>query len=226
MPNFPKSDNRTVFVGSTGTGKTQAAVWLLSTRDFDVRPWIIIDYKGDDLISEIDAVVIDLKNPLPKNPGLYVVRPMAKKDDDALEKFLMNCYYQENIGLYFDEAYMLPKNSAALIALLTQGRSKNIEMIILTQRPVFLSKFIFSEASFFGIFALTMKDDLEKLKSYTVEKGFSSLEPYHWHWYNVKDMKLDIFKPVPNQAKIIDDIHEKIEKIEIKNQTEFNIKRI
>jgi hypothetical protein len=55
---------------------------------------------------------------------------------------------QENTGIYIDEGYMLGVRNPALNACLTQGRSKRIEMMILSQRPVWMSKFVFSESNY------------------------------------------------------------------------------
>ena len=84
---LPKYDDRTAVIGSTGSGKTQFAVWLLSTRDFDARPWIIFDFKGDSLISEIGATEISVFGGVPKKPGLYVVRPIPELHDEQVKDF-------------------------------------------------------------------------------------------------------------------------------------------
>ena len=110
------------------------------------RPWIIFDYKGDDLIQSIGATEIAITGPVPNRAGIYIVKPIPQIDDNKVLDFLWRCWAKEYVGIYIDEGYMIGKNNAALTALLTQGRSKQIEMIILTQRPVWANKFIYSKA--------------------------------------------------------------------------------
>jgi len=128
---LPDSTKRTAVIGSTGSGKTRGGIWLLSSRDWDVRPWVIIDFKHDDFIARIPGLQeIRVTDAPPKRPGLYVVRPHP--DDQAeLDQFMYRCWDQENIGLFFDEGLMVGKNGRSrwMRALLTQGRSKHIPMI-------------------------------------------------------------------------------------------------
>lgn len=201
---LPTKQNRTTVIGSTGSGKSQFAAWLLSTRDFDKRPWIIIDYKGDELIEEINAPQIDFRKEPPRKPGIYVIRPIPQLDDDAVKDFLWKIWARGNIGIWIDEGFMLGNRNPALNALLTQGRSKNIEMIILLQRPVWASRFIFSEANYFAIFNLTQDDDRKHVRQFTNGRAIQLLPDYHSTWYDVQRQKGVVLGPVPDRAAILE----------------------
>lgn len=200
---LPRYDKRTAIVGSTGSGKTQFAVWLLSTRDFHERPWVIFDFKGDELIEAINPIEISVYGKPPTKPGLYVVRPVPEMDDKAVDAFLWACWAQQNMGIYIDEGYMIPPRSHSLKALLTQGRSKHIEMIILSQRPVWMSKFVFSEANFFGVMNLTLEDDRKHIASFIGGHKINLLPKYHALWYETDDQRGNVLAPVPSREKLI-----------------------
>jgi DNA helicase HerA-like ATPase len=185
---LPTDQQRTAIIGSTGSGKTQFACWLLSTRDFTGRPWIIFDYKGDELIDKLGAKEIKITDKPPTKPGLYVVRPLADTETEAVEKFLWAVHRNGDTGIYIDEGYMIGKSSA-FRALLTQGRSKHIPMIVLSQRPAWISRFVFSEANFFAIFRLTDEDDVKEVKRFIGPRGRAlvnhGLPAYHCVWFDV-----------------------------------------
>lgn len=203
MIKLPRFDKRTAIIGSTGSGKTQFAVWLLSIRDFDKRPWIIFDFKGDELIEEINPLEISIFGAPPKKPGLYVVRPIPQLHDKAVEEFLWKCWAQENLGLYVDEGYMLGNRNPALNACLTQGRSKRIEMMILSQRPVWMSKFVFSEANYFAVMNLTLEDDRKYVSSYIGGTPINRLPQYHSLWYDCDGQRGTVLEPVPSREELI-----------------------
>lgn len=207
---FPRYDKRTAILGSTGSGKTQFAVWLLSSRDFNKRPWIIFDFKGDELIEEIGPIEINVYGPPPRKPGLYVVRPIPERDDKAVEQFLWKCWAQENLGIYVDEGYMLGARNPALNACLTQGRSKRIEMMILSQRPVWMSKFVFSEANYFAVMNLTLLDDRKYVGTYTGGTQINLLPKFHSVWYDCEGQKAQVLKPVPGRDELIRRFEERL----------------
>lgn len=199
---LPDDSQRLVIVGKTGTGKTQCAIWHLARRSWDTMPWIIIDYKRDSLIAKLPAKEISLAR-APSAPGLYVVRPMPTQDDAALEAFLWQVWHNENTGLFVDEGFMIPQHSDAFQAILTQGRSKHIPTITLSQRPVWLSRFVFSEADFFQCFWLNDRDDrksLERFLPFTIER----LPNFHSSYYDVSLDKATEWKPVPRANAIVE----------------------
>jgi len=200
--NLPTPDKRTSVVGSTGSGKTQFAVWLLSTRDFHLRPWFIFDFKGDKLIEQLGATEINVASKIPTEPGLYIVRPLPG-DELLVSKFLLNCWAQENVGIYIDEGYMLPKLDRWFRACLTQGRSKLIEMIILSQRPVWMDKYVFTEASYFAVFRLNNIEDRKHVSSFLDGERPTLLPKYHCLWYDVDNQQSTIFSPVPSAENLI-----------------------
>lgn len=208
MSNFklPTYKQRLAVMGKTGSGKTQFANWILSHSPFDKQPYIIVDYKGDDLIAQIDrAREIGLNESLPKQPGIYVVRPRPS-DEEEVEDWLWKVWDREKIGLYFDEAYMVP-DKGALRSILTQGRSKRIPAIILTQRPAFISRFVFSEADLFAVFHLNDEIDHKKIRGFTPQNSFwdlkNRLPDYFSRWYDVgQDVSLRL-SPVPPGEEIL-----------------------
>jgi hypothetical protein len=194
---LPGPRDRVTIVGRTGSGKTQAGVWHLSNASFDARPWIIVDPKRDDTVAKIEgAEEIELTDKkLPTHPGIYTVHPLPHQADE-LDAFFMRVWERENIGLYCDEGYMCADGSGFL-ACLTQGRSKRIPMIILSQRPVSVSRFCFSEASFFQCFHLNDKRDKQTVRNFAPipETGM----PDFWSWYyDVSKNKMYKLKPVPS----------------------------
>jgi hypothetical protein len=197
----PRDDQRLVIVGRTGSGKTQAGAWQLAMRNFDAMPWIILDYKRDHLLNDINAQNLKLGK-LPSKPGLYIVHPMPT-DNDAVEEYMWRIWAHENIGLFIDEGYMLG-NSAAFRALLTQGRSKRIPMIILSQRPAWLTQFVFSEADYYQVFHLNNKEDRKKLENYMGEnfKLAASMQDFHSQYYVVAKDRGMVLTPAPSAAKI------------------------
>lgn len=211
---LPNNQQRISIIGRTGSGKTQAGVWHLSQQNFDAMPWIVLDFKGDSLIAEIEGmqgvVTISLSDPVPDNPGLYVMH-IRPDERDALNDWLWQVWEKGYVGLYVDEGYMLDK-SDAFDAILTQGRSKHIPVIILSQRPVWLSRFVFSESNFFQVFHLNDKRDRRSIGEFVPVKLDVRLKEYHSMYYDVDRNKLVQFQPVPSKGDILARIQMKLPK--------------
>ena len=203
---FPNDTERVAIVGRTGSGKTQFGSWLLSNADFHAKPWVVVDFKGDELLNSIaHARHIDTGDKLPKKPGLFILH--AHPDDsDGIEQKMMQVWAQEHTGLCIDEGYMVDPKSRGLQAILTQGRSKHIPAIVLSQRPSWLSKFVFTEADYLSVFHLNAKDDRKKIGEFMPPDIDLGLNPprFHSHWYDVKRNHIFMMQPVPERDRILE----------------------
>lgn len=210
---LPTDTQRLSIVGRTGSGKTVAAVWHLSNSGFDYMPWIVYDFKRDPLLAqiadlgahmEIGAYHIGLDE-LPSRPGIYLVHPHPD-DIDPVRQQMMRIWAQENTGVFVDEGYMVcgPTNpNPAFRSLLTQGRSKHIPMITLSQRPVWLDRFAFSESDFYQIFALNHVGDRKKIQEYVPDDLRKPLPPYHSYYHDVGNSETVVMRPVPTDEEIL-----------------------
>lgn len=212
---LPARSQRVTIVGRTGSGKTWFGAWLLSKSPFDKQPYVIVDYKGDTLLRSIEGVIeLDLKDKLPRRPGLYTVRPQLHQED-AMEDWLWRVWEKEKIGLYFDEAFMLPNSGysrrGALQAILTQGRSKKIPVISLVQRPSQISLFVFSEAEFYSVFSLNRRQDRKTMTDLGDGLDAEGLPEFHSRWYDVNKNRLFTLQPVPDGEVIVAEIEKRLE---------------
>lgn len=207
MLKAPNDSQHLAVIGRNGSGKTQAAVFHLSYRSWDTKPWVIFDTKGDELIEKIgkiDGVRHIGLGEQPAKRGLHIVRPLPNQETET-DAFLWRIHARNNVGLYFDEGYMIGK-SDALNALLTQGRSKRIPIIILSQRPAFLSRFVFTEASYYQVFQLVDRRDRKTVQEFIPRERVDvdrPLQAYHSIWYDVKQDRAFEFSPVPPSETIL-----------------------
>lgn len=211
-PRLPDDTQRHAIVGRTGTGKTVHAVFHLSQRNYHLMPWIIYDFKGDDLIGALPTKEIDLKT-VPDEPGLYVVRPLPDQNDE-INDHLFRIWEHENVGLYVDEAYMIGQHNAGYRAVLTQGRSKHIPVISLSQRPVKVDTFTLSEADFIQSFALNNYRDKKTIEEYMPVDMDSRLEEHNSWYYDVGKNKVWKFRPCPPAEDILKIFHKRYEQAE------------
>lgn len=209
---LPGLTHRTTVIGRTGSGKTVLGAWLLSEQAFDKQPFIIIDYKLDDLLNSVDRIQEIGLNEIPKHAGLYIVHPEPVNDDDAIEDWMRRVWARGRTGLYIDEAYMLP-DKGALQSIYTQGRSKRIPVITLTQRPKWLSRFAFSEADFFALFHLQDADDRLAARRITSLDSEDMMEKYWSRWRDVSEGAAYILKPAPSPEIVQQRIHDRLKPV-------------
>ena len=201
---LPSISDRTVLIGGTGSGKTVAGLWHLSRQQIDGMPWLIVDFKRDDNIATIPyAQHVPIGAPLLN--GVYVVQPLLH-EKDALENYLWDIWNQGETGIFVDEGFMLA-DSEALNTILMQGRSKRVPVIVCTQRPVAVSRFVFSEASFIQVFRVIDKRDRKTISEFSPifgdkETSNETLPPFYSYYYDVARHNLVTLKPVPNMAAI------------------------
>jgi DNA helicase HerA-like ATPase len=214
---LPGPTHKTAIVGRTGSGKTVAAVWHLSNSDFDERPWIILDYKNDELINRIARAEVIGYGDIPDDPGIYILKVLPG-DEEKVSEWFRQAWQRENLGILIDEGYMIDPRDQWFNACLTQGRSKRISMIILSQRPVWLSRFVFSEADFFQVFDLTHVKDMDKVREYVRDDERQQLdiplEDYNSFYYDVGRKRLETFGPVPDQETILQAIDDRLAEME------------
>jgi hypothetical protein len=199
---LPDHSQRLSIVGATGSGKTQAALWHLSMRDIDSRPWLVYNFKSDQSIDAIPHSQPIGVDELPIKPGVYVVHPHPSQTDEV-ENQMWGVWEKEGIGVYVDEGYMIGDRNPAFRALLTQGRSKQIPIIVLSQRPVWMDRFVFSESEFFQVFRLNHRKDRQSVEAFVPASLSRRLPEFHSYYYDVGANRVTVLKPVPG----IDEIH-------------------
>lgn len=206
---FPNNTQHMTIAGRTGSGKTHAGLWHLGSKNFAREAWVIIDTKGDDIIYDIGEMRgtkhISLTD-TPARKGLHIVRPLPHQQAE-LDAFLWRIWARGRCGVFIDEGYMVGK-IPSFQALLTQGRSKRIPLVVLTQRPCWTSRFVFSEPSFYQIFDLNDSRDWDTVAQFVplnrLEFDPYSLEPRWSLWYDVGARSCVLFRPVPPRDEILD----------------------
>lgn len=198
--NLPTVEDRTLIIGPTGSGKTQFGLWLLSKMPLNEMPFIAIDYKGEAKLHSVPYAQFVPVGTIPSNPGLYIVRPLLTQETE-MEDYLTAIWDNENIGIYIDEGAMLAK-SDALDIILIQGRSKHVPVIVLTQRPVDISRYAFSEAQFRIDFPTDDRREQKTISEFMPifrERNSEDhiIPAFHSYYYEVKERKLDKLRPVP-----------------------------
>lgn len=204
---------RRIIAGQTGSGKTQAGAYYLAKQNFNEKPAVIYDFKGDALLNSIEGVrELGVGAPIPDDPGLYITHPLPDQDDDLVSEQMQNIWARGNTIVYIDEGLVLGRRNKWFRALLTQGRSREVDMIILTQRPTFVDVFAFSEADYWNVFRLNFKD-LQKVNEYIpvkqklAEQGFDwrkyELPKYHCFFYDVSEHEFAELSPVPDRQAIL-----------------------
>lgn len=206
---LPNDTQRLSIIGATGSGKTQAGLWHLSERNFDVKPWVVYDFKHESLIADIEemAFTSSLQSLPPVRPGIYVVHALPD-EEDAISEHMRRIWEQGNTGVYVDEGYMVGNNNKGFRLLLTQGRSLHVPMIVLSQRPVWMDRFVFTESEFIQVFRLQSIQDVKKVGEYVPgyerELERHPLKKYHSYYYEGPENRLIRLGPVPDRDAILD----------------------
>lgn len=198
---LPDSSQHLAIVGSNGSGKTQAAEWHLSQRDIDTRPWVIYNFKTEQTIDDIPHAHMIGLDEIPVKPGVYIVHPHPSQLDEV-EQHMWAIWEKQGIGVYVDEGYMVGRQNPAFRALLTQGRSRQIPIITLSQRPVWLDTFVFSEAQFYQVFRLNHKRDVKNVQEFIPGDLSKRLPDFHSYYYDVGRNEIKTLGPVPTMDKI------------------------
>ena len=203
---FINPGERAIVAGRTGSGKSTLGKWLLLRSP---GHWVIINPKwtkafdklpDSEIIKGINLKKIDKS--INEN-RFTIINPNANESDpetlDLLIKYFHEAY--TDIGICVDESYAIHTNGRAgpgLIGLLTRGRELKQSFLGLTQRPAFLSKFLFSEAEYIVGMALSMEDDRKRMFEFTGKQIFKDKLPAHeFLWYDVGNDNLRHFNPVP-----------------------------
>lgn len=209
---LPNDSQRAVIIGATGSGKTVAGMWHLSMRDYDIKPWLAFDFKDDENLNAIPrAVHMTCSDPLPEQPGIYIVHVMP--DDPNLSPMFQRIWMHQRMGVYIDEGYMIGQHDSWYRALLTQGRSREIPIITLSQRPVWMDRFVFSEAEFFQVFRLNDVRDIRSVQAFIPYDITKRLPEYHSYYYDVKRNELVVLQPVPDVDALLSRFDLRLEKI-------------
>lgn len=214
---FLKRGERGVIIGASGSGKTKGAIWHL--RNTALSPVIVFDTKGEDfavLPREFDGEreqVLDVDTRaqfdalrLDELPEYVIVRPSPRElaDPDALDGYLQAVYERFRPAfVYIDEAYQFHRGANAgpgFVGLLTRGRSHGITTLVGSQRPAWLSRFAFTEAVRWYVYALNDARDRSRIGEFI--PGFDELPAlklgdHHFYYHHIARPAPQLMAPVP-----------------------------
>lgn len=197
-PPLPTYSDRIAIVGATGSGKTVAGIFHLSMMDLNARPWVIVDLKEEAHINAIEKakhVGLDF-TPKEKDRGIFIVHPRTR-DEEAVNDLLERLYLRKDVGILMDEPD-LANRSDAFVDILRKGRTRRLPVITLSQRPVDVSRYVFSEATFIRVYFLNDKRDWDTVSHFTPFDGEEPLPKFHSLYYQVGDREnVWLLSPAP-----------------------------
>ena len=195
---------RVAVFGRAGSGKTYLTKWaILKTQTV---PWIVLDTKHDpnfdDWHPHDGLLTMDQLFRTWKERRIVVVRPTPRQSiPEILDAYLSNLHESfDNIGVAIDETYQVafgPKAGPGLTGLVTRGRVRKQTVIMGSQRPAWVPRFVFTEANGYAIMSLTLMADRKTVYDMTGKaRVLNKVEPRHWLYYDVSGDTLRPFKPV------------------------------
>ena len=203
---FIDSDERACIAGRSGSGKSTLARWLLTRSP---GHWLILNPKCtksyDNLPDAVTLRSIDfgkLERSL-REHRFTVLNPTANQSSpENLDDFVAYLHSRyEHLGLCVDEMYTMHKAGQAgsgLIGWLTRGRELKQSFLGLTQRPAWVSKFLFSESNFVATMSLNLAEDRKRMYEITGQSEMlGKLPPREWLWYDSERDTMRKFGPVP-----------------------------
>jgi hypothetical protein len=197
---------RWIVAGRTGVGKTSLIARLLEWSP--AQHWVILNPKHTRGYAGLPDAVTLLKFDRDRfdrqiKAHRFVILNLSHGEAetefmDDLVAYLHDTY--RGLGLCVDELYTLHNNGVAgpgLIAWITRGRELRQSFVGMTQRPKFVSKFVFSEASAIIGMDLQLSDDRKTMREHTgSDKFLRRLTPFQWRYHDVaRDVNI-LFGPV------------------------------
>lgn len=196
---------RVTLAGRTGSGKSTLARYLLLNSP---NHWLILNPKHTKAYDKLpDSVIVksmDLKKierEMQRHRFVIVNPKQAEATPDSMD-WLVQWLHDEysQVGLCCDELYTLHRNGVAgegLLSYLTRGRELKQSFLGQTQRPAWVSQFVFSEADFIVEMSLNLKKDRMRMFEFIGhEAALAKLPPREWLWYDASGDTLRKFAPV------------------------------
>lgn len=206
LPNIPQG-KRAILAGRTGSGKSTLARWLLVNSP---GHWFILNPKHTKAYDKLpDSVVVKsaydvkrLEREIQRHRFVIVNPTQREATPDGMDWFAQWVHDEfRNIGLCCDELYTMHRNGVAgegLLSYLTRGRELGQSFLGQTQRPAWISQFLFSESDYIGEMSLNLKNDRKRMFEFIGnEVALEKLPPHWWLWYDATADHLRKFQPVP-----------------------------
>jgi hypothetical protein len=164
---WPTDEDRMLIIGTTGSGKTRAAIDQLSRRSIDSMVWIAIDFKGHDTLYQMPVTdIMDLDDPIPDRPGLYYVKAPLSKTGNPTAQLIHRAAQRGQVGLFIDEMLAVGTQNEALGNALFAGRALQLPLIMCAQKPTGIDVLARSQATVFQVFSVDSKKDRDELHEY------------------------------------------------------------
>jgi hypothetical protein len=198
---------RCLIAGRTGSGKTTLAAWFLSRSR---QHWVILNPKHTALYREMPYSIVH-RSFEPKNIARDIKRfkfvilelSGAEAESDYMDGIIAWLHSAlHNIALCADELYTLHSGGgragSGLTGWLTRGREYQQSFLGLTQRPAWISRFLFSESDLLCEMDLTLEEDRARLYEATGDAHFlDRVRDHRWLCYDVQRDTISLYAPVP-----------------------------
>jgi energy-coupling factor transporter ATP-binding protein EcfA2 len=180
----PSTGEHGVFIGKTGTGKSELAKRLLPKNKI-----AIIDPKQEFDFDSSIKVYDKAKNIIRDKPTRFIFRPHAENlsnlsEYDVVYEWLYN---RGDVTVYTDELAAFTTSLCYphyLKVCYQLGRSKRITMLGSTQRPSSIPIVTLSECTHFYAFRVTMPQDIKKTSSFVPGYNVQEFQDQHEFFYH------------------------------------------
>ena len=184
----PKSSDRLVLTGRTGSGKTTFARKLLTrtARFVVLDPKHMFAMPGVEIVKGFDA---KLDRQIIRDP------PGTPNELAFWDEQIMDVWNEGDYILYIDEVTLVNPNThlrPTLGRAIRTGRERGVGVHVATQRPRDIPNAIYTEADHFVIFDLAHPDDKKKIAGMTVPavEEWQAKGEYDYIYYNIRTKKL------------------------------------
>jgi hypothetical protein len=175
------SSDRVVFVGHSGSGKTELAKYFLRmqtrvtvidpkhtfrldgfkiNKSFSFRPWV--------------------------NQFQNVIRP-GRNDDDKLAEFLFSALKKKNNTIYVDELAVMeerfPESTQVLREIALTGRERKVSLWNAIQRPRGVPRVFFTETEVYFMFNLRSDEDRQYLTGFIGNEVREQIPRFQFWYY-------------------------------------------